>query len=179
VLADASGLVNRRLGLDQHADLALSLLAGLEGEVLIVFRDEMPPLAQLLVTKGWAAVLTLAVLLLAWLSLASSRFGPTLQAPEAGRRSLREHLLASGRFVFLSGRPAELLSATRKALDDRLGARRPEWVRLPHRELVRRLARAAGLPLARVDRALAEGGGAGDLAFTERVQTLEILRRAL
>jgi len=183
VLSDSEFLTNRAIGDEAHARVAWSLLA-LDGGKLpagasIVFRDEMPSLLSLLLTHAWAAAVAGAALLalLSWQGAA--RFGPPVPDPPVDRRSLREHLDASAAWLFRRGQAATLVDAVRESLLHRLEVRQPAWARLSRKELVTRLAGPAGVPLARLDRALHEPVGADPHSFVTTVQTLEAVRRCL
>jgi len=61
--------------------------------------------------EAWPIWLPLLLALIAFIAGASLRFGPTLAMPEAARRSLGEHLLASARFARAHGHTEALLKA--------------------------------------------------------------------
>lgn len=180
--ADTTFLSNEGIGEHDHAALAWALVHGGSADrpagVWLAVRDTVPTLAQLLARHAWMALASGAVLIAAWLWAAGSRFGPRLPEPAHDRRSLLEHIEASGEFLWRTGRGWDLVRDARQALLHRVEVREPSWVRLPPPELVRRLAAGSGLPAPRVDRALH-----GDVSFTSDLvtilQTLEILRRTL
>jgi uncharacterized protein DUF4350 len=180
-LADAGFLTNEGIGLLDHAALAWALVrAGgdVPAGVWIAVRDEVPTLGQLLARHAWMALASLALLIAAWLWSAGARFGPLLPDPPRDRRSLLEHVEASGDFLWRTGRGDELLQGARQALLHRIDVREPGWSRLPAPELVQRLATGARLPAARVDRAL-HGSAATPADLVHALQTLETLRRTL
>jgi Domain of unknown function (DUF4350) len=182
-LADASFLRNDRIGRHDHAELAWHLATGggatLPAGVEIVFRDEVPTLSRLLARHAWAALVSGALLLAAWLWASGSRFGPPVPDPAPERRSLLEHITAAGEFLWRTGRSAELLDGARLALQQRIERRQPAWARLPQRDLARRLATLSGLPPARVDEALRGRSAADPAELLSLIQLLESLRRSL
>jgi hypothetical protein len=188
-LSDAGFLTNERIGAGDHARLAWALVrSGIEKEpprgVWIVVREDLPTLSGLLARHAWAAVLSSLLLLGAWLWSAGVRFGPVLPDPPRHRRSLLEHIEASGDFLLRTGRGEDLAQSARQALLRRVEAREPEWAKLPVPELARHLAGAlkgpvkGGLPAARIESALS-GPISTPADLTASVQVLETLRRSL
>lgn len=180
-LAAADFLANDGIGQHDHAALAWALVrAGGDAPagVWLSIRDEVPTLGQLLARHAWMALASGALLIAAWLWYAGSRFGPLLPAPPRGRRSLLEHVEASGDFLWRTGRGEELLQGARQSLFHRIDVREPGWNRLPPPELIQRLATAARLPAARIDRAL-HGSAVTPADLVQTLQTLETLRRTL
>lgn len=180
-LADAGFLANDRIGENDHAALAWALVrAGDDAPagVWIAVRNEVPTLAQLLRRYAWMALASGALLIASWLWYAGARFGPLLPDPPRDRRSLLEHVEASGDFLWRTGRGDELLQGARQALFHRIDVREPGWSRLPAPELIQRLAVAARLPSARIDHALC-GNANTPADLVHALQTLETLRRTL
>lgn len=178
VLADLSFLRNDRVGELDHAAL-LAMLTEAEGKrVWWVLSDDMPPLPVWLAEAAPAALVSAAVLLLVWLWSSGHRFGPRLPPETTVRRSLREHLIASGRFLWRHGGGNALLDGVRRALRERIARVRPEWLRLTAPELQARLAEHSQLPLEQVRSAL-QDPPANPLQFTQQIQHLQALRKSL
>ena len=182
VVSDAAFLENDRIGELDHAEIAWALVQKAEEGpprgVWIAVRDEPPSLARLLGRHAAAALLSAAVLLAAWLWQTGARFGPLLPDPPRDRRSLLEHVEASGEYLLRAGRAGDLAAAARQALLHRIEVREPAWAKLPPPELAARLAAVSGLPVSRVAEALA-GAVTGAADLVPVVQTLETLRRSL
>ncbi|HKH45726.1 MAG TPA: DUF4350 domain-containing protein [Thermoanaerobaculia bacterium] len=180
-LADAGFLSNGHIGQHDHAALAWALVrAGGDAPagVWLAVRDEVPTLAQLLAQNAWMALASGGLLIAAWLWSAGARFGPLVPDPPRGRRSLLEHVEASGDFLWRTGRGSELVQGARQALFDRIDVREPGWRSLPAADLVQRLAAGARLPAARIDRAL-YGAVTAPADLVQALQTLETVRRSL
>jgi Domain of unknown function (DUF4350) len=190
-LSDAGFLTNEHLGEGDDARLAWAIVQGADlgstpkppRGVWIVVREELPTLSGLLARHAWAAVLSSLLLLGAWLWCAGARFGPVLPDPPRHRRSLLEHVEASGDFLLRTGRAEDLAQSARQAFLRRVEAREPEWAKLPLPELARHLAtlkgpRKGGLPPARIESAL-RGPILTPADLTASVQVLETLRRSL
>jgi hypothetical protein len=83
-------------------------------------------------------------LLVCWLWAASRRFGPALPAPRSQRRSLVEHIGASGRFLWREARGTALYEAVLDELRQRNRLRHPAWAELPVEEMAQRAAALSG-----------------------------------
>lgn len=193
ILSDASFLTNEQIGRLDHARVAWELLEGADPAadakkpprgVWIVLREDLPTLTGLLARHAWAASLSSLVLLGAWLWCAGARFGPVLPDPPRHRRSLLEHIEASGDFLLRAGRGEDLAQSARQALLRRIELREPEWAKLPPElaqhlaDHLRKVPGATRLPPARIESALlGPVNGPADLTVT--VQILETLRRSL
>jgi hypothetical protein len=188
LLAGDSFLRNDAIGRLDHAGLVASLVAGrldriadpdVVSRTVLVIRNTVPSLAHLLARHAWAALVAGGLLLVAWLRLAGSRFGPALPEPAGDRRRLLEHVEAAGAFLWYQGSGDVLLEATRRAVHVRIHRREPAWESLPRQELARRAAEAADLDPLPVERAL-YGVPCGDAQeLVQSIQTLETVRRSL
>jgi hypothetical protein len=156
VAGDLDFLHNDRLDDDGIAAFAWQVLAPVlrAGKVHIVYALDVPPLYVLLVERGWPTWLPALLALLAWLWARSQRFGPLLPAIEVNRRALREHVAASGEFLFRRGRASALYAPLRRAFDERLRRDDPALGALDGEALVTAVAARSGRPVAEVRVAL-------------------------
>lgn len=180
VLADARFLENDRLGRLDHARFAWDLVTatGRPAGLAIVDWRRAVPLSTLAARRGWPLAAAGLTLLAGWIAFRGARFGPPLPDAEPPRRSLLEHLRASGDFLWRRGQSAELLAACRAALARRVDLVHADWSRRGEGERVRHLARLADLPAGTVAAAL-DGDAPHPDDFTRTVATLERLRRSL
>jgi hypothetical protein len=190
VLNSASRFYNRWIGKDDNAALLVSLVRG-RGDgargaaatgVEISNYDEMPALFTLMAQYGWTALGPALLLLAALAWRAAARFGPVLPDPPEERRGLLEHLEAAGRWLWHGdhGRQRRgLVEGVRRALRERLAARRPAWSKLAEPALIQRLGAAAGLPPQVVAEALHGSGIDDEIRFVSTIRTLALLRRSL
>lgn len=181
VLTGQDALAQRGLGEPGRAGLVWEIAclgAGPPRRALVVHADEAPGLLQLLLAHAWPLVLALLLLLLTWLWGVSRRFGPLLPEVELARRSLAEHVQATGRLLWRHGRYEPLLLGPRDALRERVRARHPELAHLEDGELAARLAPLVGLPPHELLAALT-GPGAHPDDFTRAVRTLARARKEL
>ena len=90
--------------------------------------------------------MSIAVLLLAWLAMRMQRFGPLLAAPPEARRSLLEHVQASGEHLYRYGRAHLLHQALLRHVLARVRRRDPIAAALEGQAQVNALAERTGLP---------------------------------
>jgi hypothetical protein len=180
VLTDDGLLMNDGIGLHDHAAFATWLFGPKPGGVVWVVRDhDAPPLWDWLYRHAGPVLLAAGLLLAVWLWGRTRRFGPVAPDPLPERRSLIEHIAASGRFLWRHGCPAALVGAAVLALRGRIRARHPHWAGLPLADLATRLAAFTGLPEPRIARALAAEAATSGERFAQDIETLESLRRTL
>jgi len=180
VLGDATFLTNHEIGKNGHARAAWAIVNAETPPqgVWIVVHEDMPTLLGLLARHAWAASASGLLLLGAWLWLAGSRFGPVAPDPPRDRRSLLEHIEATGDLLLRVGRSEDLAQGVRAALLRRVEVREPETAKLPTAALVQRLAAVARTAPKRVDAAL-NGAITSPADLVTTVQTLETVRRSL
>jgi hypothetical protein len=184
VVSDLSGFDNSEIGSNDNAALVLWLAAGVvhPAGVELSWRDEMPSLGALAAEEGWMVLVSVLFLgaALAW--RAAARFGPLLPEPPAERRSLLEHIEASGRWLWRNDRGVErrlLIDAVRRAVRRRVEARRPAWSRLSGAQLIEHLAATAGLAPQEVAEALHGAAITDEAHFLATVSALTEVRRSL
>jgi hypothetical protein len=171
---------NNHLASYDHAELLLSVaeLNRNAKHVLIVQHLDMPKWYQALWSNFQAGIISLAcgLLLLIWASV--RRFGPILPEPNRERRSLIEHIDASGRWLWkVPGGRDTLLAAVRSSINKILLRKAPALLRLPPSEQASQLARICNLPGAEVARALHQPAANHPIDFTRQIQTLQQLRK--
>ncbi len=181
VLADVSALSNDAIGDHEHARFLWSLVTTpvAPAGVWLVYRDRMPGLRHLLVKRAWMALVAGALALAVWLWYRGARFGPLIEAPASGRRSLREHLEATAEFLWRQGKAASLIESQRQAVMHAVRRQHPSCVDLAHREQIKYLAELSGVAGGALARAL-EGRVTGEPGeLTRVIETLEKVRRSL
>ncbi len=170
---------NDNLGRYDHAELLLALGAlSRNAPVVIVQRLDMPSWYQAFWWHFQLGVISLGcgLLLLFWSAV--RRFGPMLPEPERERRSLMEHIDASGRWLWkLPGGRDILLAAARDATNKVLQRRAPELQRVSPVEQIRLLARFCKLGQDDVASALRGPASRLPIKFTRQIQTLQQMRK--
>lgn len=127
LLGDLGMVDNDSLDDGPHHAFALQLLAPNwgRGRFHLVYAADMPPLWHWLLEHAWAFLLPLLVALLAFLWMRMQRFGPLQPSPLPPRRSLLEHVEASGEHLLRYGKLGVLHRALRDAVLARLRRRDP------------------------------------------------------
>lgn len=118
-------LRNGYLARSSNAAFAASLLAPAlaEGKVWFVLAIEYTPLWQLILRHGWHVCIALALGLALLLWRFWPRFGPPIANRISPRRSLAEHVGASGQYLWRAGEATELLQAMRESVRQAIHAR--------------------------------------------------------
>lgn len=161
------GLVQMRLAADSKAN-----------HVSIVQTLDIPKWYLTLWKNFQAGLIGIACLLLLLFWVALRRFGPILPDPDDERRSLIEHVDASGRWLWkLPGGRDILLNATRAATNKLLQRRVPQLQRLERPEQIRHLAETVRLAPDDLVLALYRPASSVPAEFTRQIQTLQRLRK--
>lgn len=182
VLADLDFLVNEKLEDGPHRALTRQLLHPnyeRTGTFHLIYSANMPPLWRLLLDYAWRVLLPLLLALLVWLWMRSERLGPLRPSPSPDRRSLLEHVQASGDHLYRYGRRATLYTAVHDAFLRRLRQRDPYAAALEGPAQIDAIAKRTGMTVADIDAALRypRSGDAKD--FVLRIAKLLQLRKRL
>ena len=179
VLNDANFMQNGRIDKYDNAAFLLHLVnANPDGEIWLVYAGDMPPLWQWLWERAWMVVLSVVLLMVAWLVARGRRFGPTMVPPPQERRRITDHILASGLFLWRTGHHEKLLKSAREAMRRALVLRQPGLAQRPVAEQITHLAALSGAPAEDVERAMLHPA-ADELDFTRTLQLLANLRERL
>lgn len=168
---------NRGLALGDNAALLAAIVdARPGGEVWFVTRIHRPALPLWLWQQAAPVLLLVAAALALALWRRGTRFGPLLAEPPPARRSIAAAVRGSADFLFRH-QPAALHAMAQRALDEAAAAQLPRWRRLDRAGRAAALARATGLPEARLSAALAFQSGRA--AVADALLLLETARREL
>ncbi|MBA3928767.1 hypothetical protein J2X02_002992 [Pseudoxanthomonas japonensis] len=164
-----------------HRALARQVLAPnyRQGTMHLVYAAEMPSLWRTLFLRGWMVWAPLLLALAAWLWMRMQRFGPPLPSPAGERRSLLEHVRASGEHLYRYGRGVMLYSAVRQAFLARLRRRDPVAAALSGDAQVAAIADRTGQPADRIRTALNVPASHDRQGFRDRISLLIQLRNRL
>jgi hypothetical protein len=144
------------------------------GRVYLVYALDGPSLLKLLSIQGWPALLSLGVLLLAWMAMRSARLGPLMPAPAPHRRALLEHVQAVGEFLYRRDRGRCLHSLVCDTVLAHCRRRDPASAMLNGEPLYERLAQRSGLDPGQIGQAFLPPANA--VAFRACIITLARLR---
>lgn len=162
-----------------NAEFAHQLFAVRRGTVHLVHDAALPSLWWTLLRHGWPVWLPLLLLTAGALWARMRRFGPLLPSTVAGRRSLLEHVAASGEHHWRYGRADRLHAAMLEAFQARLRRRDPQAAALQGEVQRRRLAERTGVPEARIAEALRTPDARDAQALVARIATLVRMRNRL
>lgn len=164
-----------------HRDLARYLLQPNygKGTMWLVYASRPPSLWARMFFEGWPLWLPLLLSLLGWLWMRSQRFGSELPSPLAERRSLLEHVRASGELLLRQRQGARLHAAVRGLFLRRLQARAPIAAALEGAAQEQAIATLLQWPESRVRTALAAPAANDLTALKERIALLLQMRRLL
>jgi hypothetical protein len=182
VLADMDFLQNDKLEDPPHYALALQLFEpnrDKNGTIRLIYSADLPSLLDLIWRYGWMVVLPLLLALVLWLWLRTERFGPQFPSPAVERRSLLEHIQASGDHLYRYGRSGTLYNEVLQAFMNRLRRRDPYAAALEGPARVEAIARRTGMSVSEVDEALRYPRPRDSRDFVLRIAKLLQLRRRL
>ncbi|SDZ27097.1 protein of unknown function [Lysobacter sp. yr284] len=153
------------------------------GTIHLIYAADVPSLWQTLIRNSWMAWLPLLLWLAAWLWQRMQRFGPLRPAPAMERRSLLEHIVASGEHIYRYGYGPSLYASVRAAFLLRLRRRDPYAASIEGEAQVELLAQRyknePGLGPAQIRDALAHPLARDHAAFRTRIATLIRMRNRL
>jgi len=174
-------LTNTSIGKLDHARLGWRLAeAEKPGRIVALFtRLETPPFIDWVRNQAWAVAIAAALLVFVWLARIVPRFGPLAPDAPPVRRSLLEHIVASGRYLWSRGEHAYLIEALRERVwraARRRGIDAPTSAR--RAKAVEAMARLASVPPLDAERALF-GQAALPAAFTGAAARLQDIESGL
>ena len=164
-----------------HRDLTRHVLDPnyAEGTVWLIYGSRPPTLWSRIFYQGWPVWVPLLLALLAWLWQRAQRLGSLLPAPATERRSLLEHVRASGEHLLRHGKAPLLYDATRRAFLARLRRRAPTAAALSGEAQVHAIASLLQWPHSRVQTALQVPPSKDVVALRERIRLLIQMRNLL
>lgn len=185
LLSSSSFLTNAEIGIASHAELLWRLLreAPQPRERIwlahLLSGADTEPLWQMLWREARPLLLSLGLLLAAWLWMRMRRFGPLLPEPARERRRLLEHVEASGQFLWRHRQGALLLKESRRAVLQRIRLVHPDWLHLSPQALQTHLAILCGQAPEKIAQALYHDGFDNEAAFADSVRILQQIRTHL
>jgi len=172
---------NNGLASPYRAGLFANLVTGFiePGKVWFVFDTSFTPLWKLVWTAAPWLVIGLVLVALAWLWRALSVFGPRIVAEREERRSIIEHLHASGLFVWRQAGSASLADSSVRALVREAGTAHPRLSGQSAQQQANAIARITGLTPAAVLEVIAGHPESRHREFTRYIQKLQSIRKEL
>ena len=181
LLASLEFLTNERLGDGDHAAFLWELVraGGTPVSVQLISRRLPISLFGLVLGRGWPVLLSGFSLLVLWSWRHGARVGPVVEFEALARRSLIEHIRASGEFLWRSGATDALLDGLRSGVRRRAAQRHPGWKNLPEREQIQRMAELGKIPGGSLAKALEDSHPRESSAFVRIVRNLDSVWRSL
>ena len=178
VMMAGNYFTNRDLKHYDHGELLLALTRLSAGRTVTIVQmlDVLPWYVALWQNYRYMLLALAAFLALAfWMAV--RRFGPMLPQPAVERRSLMEHIAASGAWLWKAdGGSGVLLDAAREETLSLLRRRAPALFRQPSQQLPALLARDTGLDPEHLAQALQDDASRHSVTFTRQIRTLQELR---
>ncbi|AWH55156.1 hypothetical protein C1924_19165 [Stenotrophomonas sp. ESTM1D_MKCIP4_1] len=164
-----------------HRDLTRYLLDPNygRGTVWLVYGSRPPTLLARIVLQGWPVWIPLLLALLGWLWARAQRLGSVLPSPVVERRSLLEHVRASGELLLRFGHGAQLYNAVQALFLHRLRLRAPVAAALDGAARDQAIADVLQWPASRVATALTVPSPHDSSALRERIRLLLQMRSLL
>jgi len=147
--------------------------------VWLIRADDMPALWEWLWDNAGYAMLCLSILFLLWLWRAPLRFGPQLNDRQTERRSLLEHIQASGYYRWHENQSGFLLARVQEALWEKIQISHPVIRRENLLQAYAMLEEITGIKEVLIKQALTPVKSIKEREFTKIVRMLEIIRKHL
>lgn len=181
ILSDIRFLENAFIDKHDHASFLYTIvqLDQSKSTLWIIRSDDMPSLFSIIKQKAPAAVGLFTVFIVLWLWYGTRRFGPLLQRLKPARRSLGEHITASGYYQWRNHNRSALFMITKTAVLDRIAQTRPFWAKLDDMKLAAKLGEIAEIHTGKVLFVLRAEKVESELEFTRFIQVLSGIRKKL
>ncbi|MEP7156317.1 MAG: DUF4350 domain-containing protein [Betaproteobacteria bacterium] len=185
ILTDYDFMQNDRIAKADHS-VFLAALLGFTGAgdtnskaVFFIPREDVTGIVQLTWQYAWPAVLALVAWLLLGLWRAGARFGPLIPARSTVRRSLAEHVRASGEFLWRHGENLHLWRATLARTKRHIERVLPAAAFSGTGRHLEAMAVRSGIDAKHIERALDSRYTPSAEQFPTIIATLELLRKKL
>ena len=180
-VASAAYFTNDLIDDADHARLLLDVVAGYldPGKVWLIFHASFPSLGELIWQAAPYLVTSLAALFGLWLWATMPRFGPRVLPDSEDRRSINEHVSAAGAFTWRNAGSEALLESAITALINDAERRHPGIGRLPMEKQAESLGHLTGIDPNVIFNAMIAADGERPREFTDNIQLLQTIRKAL
>ncbi len=152
---------------------------GHDAGVWLIRVDDMPPLWQWLWTNAWYLMFSLALLFFFWLWRVPLRFGPLMNDEQMARRSLMEHIQASGYYRWHKKQSGYLLSKVQNTLWDKIQTIHPGVNRENPVQAYNKLEQITGIKQSLIKQSLMSVDHITEQEFLKRIKMLEVIRKSL
>ncbi|MEO0617562.1 MAG: hypothetical protein AAFY69_15640, partial [Pseudomonadota bacterium] len=165
----------------ESAALLLDIVAGefSPGDVWFLYRVDYPSLWEQLRKNAPFLLLSAGLLLLLALWSAVQRFGPLFGEADLRRRSVVEHIAASGRFAWRTRQVASITATSIEGVLRSAERRYPGIRNLPRQKRDPLIAQISDLPLELIEQAFDPEPRVKRRSFTEHMSQLQRIRNSL
>lgn len=181
LLSDIRFLTNSHIADNDHAAFVYTLvhLDNRNRNIWIVRNGNMPSLLRIMSEKLTASLVASGVFILFWLWNITRRFGPVRSGEVTVRRSLREHITATGLFHWRNRNRSALFMGAKTALLEQISQARPLWTRLAQADLAGKLAKISNISPAKVLLVLQTDKADKEADFTQYIEIISMIRKRL
>lgn len=180
VFADTDFMENFSIGDADHADFLLSAIRFEPGQtVWLVASDEVAGLWDRVMKHGWTALVALVLAIALWLWRSSLTAGPLAPPATVARRSIREHVIAAGEYLWRSGNAHTMWTSTLAAAERTIRRRLPQTLHEEGPDRLQSIAKASGLTIADVNDAMSVTRRPAAGTFARAISILEHIRKTL
>ncbi|MEO1037289.1 MAG: DUF4350 domain-containing protein [Pseudomonadota bacterium] len=176
-----SYFINPQLDEMDHGKLLLDVVSGYitSGKVWLIYDEAFPALWELIVANIPFVAASAAALVLLWLWSVIPKFGPRVAIEHHERRSIIEHIDATGAFSWRHRSEQGLVGAAVNALLHAAERRHPGIGRLAPKDQARLLASITGHDAQDILDVLTQGVEHRPRDFVRRIRTLQTIRNEL
>ena len=181
LLADTLFSINSVIGTADNAAMLAAIVEQVSGTgtVWFIYGDSYPGIPALSWKHAPVAVVASALALAFFLWRVSRRFGPMLERPAPGSRSVLEHIRATGSLLWTTHNPERLAEAARGRVLLTLERQHPGISHSSRSEQVQLIAEHTGKPVDEVSALFNSGTAATPGEFTQQIVALQRLWKAL
>lgn len=178
VMSNSRPLLSQNIGYFDHADL-LSTVVGSTNQVKILYGVVMPSLWSLITQYAPELLFSFGLWLLFWVTYRWQRFGPIKEDANTIRRSLREHIFASARFIWHSDDKNELVLPLQNSVHHNAAIQLPGYDGMNNQERFLLLSDLTGLTVETIGFSLSEATSERKDQFLKKIKTLQIIETKL
>lgn len=178
IISDNTIWQSDRIDVLDHAYL-LWLLSNKNSEVVLLYGAYMPSIFYFIWKYAAEMVITLGLLLMAWLLYRSRRFGPIRLSTEFAHHSMAEHIKASAEYLWRDNQYEQLIEPLRNEIKNRTQLHYPSFGSLNQKQQQELIHEFSSLPTDRVESAFTRNINGNESEFTSIIIDLQKIRNTL
>ena len=178
VVSDKRIFTNSNISYYDHA-FFFKVLVGEVNSVAILYGVNVPSFGQILVTYMPEFIFIFFVTLILWLLKRTLRFGPIRKYQIYTRRSLKEHIIASAKYIWKGSNRVSLLDSLREEIERNATQSLIGYQTSDNEVKSGMLANISGLPTVSVSAALFKQGRISEKDLIDFTRNLQLLNKAI